>query len=140
MQIIAGKENQIVLRFDPGEEVIESFSSFLKEKDIRAASVSGVGSAREIEISWYNLKTKEYERKTITEDLEVLSLMGSVARLDGDPAIHIHGTFGRRDLSTLGGHVHRVVVLATVEIILSVLQNVEMRRAKDEETGLNLLQ
>lgn len=141
MKIVAEQTNQIVLRFDPDDELVAGLTSFLQERGIGASVlVSGVGSAKEIEISWYNLATKTYERKTIVEDLEVLSLSGNTALFDGKPIAHIHGVFGRRDLSTFGGHVHRLVILATAELVLSVLPGASMHRAKDETTGLNLLQ
>jgi len=139
MKAIAEKDNQIILRFDAGEDVVSGLAAFAKKRGIDAASLNGLGSAKEIEISWYDLQTRGYERKTITEDLEILPLTGNIAMLKNDHVIHMHGVFGRRDLSVIGGHVHRLDVLATAEVTILVMSGTSLHRVKDEKTGLNLL-
>jgi len=84
-----------------------------------------------------NLHDKKFERHEVTEETEILSLIGNVGVLGDETIIHIHGVFGRRDLSTFGGHIFTVHVSGACEIHLTVLDG-EIKRAYDEETGLNL--
>jgi predicted DNA-binding protein with PD1-like motif len=99
MQVIHTENNVSTLSFSAGEEVMATLKSYLEEHDITAAHITGLGAAGHIEIAYYNLATKEYERHTIEEDVEILSLTGNVGvGSGGDTIIHLHGTFGKRDL------------------------------------------
>ena len=61
------------------------------------------------------------------------------ARTCGRPAsLHAHGSFGRTDFSVIGGHVFKLVTLATCEIFLIKLDG-EMKRKNNPDLQLNLL-
>lgn len=62
------------------------------------------------------------------EQVEVHSLIGDIAEKDGEPALH--AVLGRRDGSTVGGHVKQAIVTETPE---------HLRKRVDEETGLVLI-
>ena len=52
--------------------------------------------------------------------------------------VHVHGTFGDKDMKTVGGHVVSAVVSGTLEIFFTKTQ--ALVKAKDPETGLQVLQ
>lgn len=128
-----------VLRFDKNADVFAELLQYCKDNSISAASFSGIGAAGQVILAYYNLAEKTYEDHTIQEDMEIVSLLGNVSLLNGTPAIHAHGSFSKKDLTLIGGHVKKLIVSATCEIVLQKL-NGTLRRAKDAETGLNLLQ
>lgn len=138
MKVIHHSDNSYVLSFQRGEEVLSLLREFLEHENIRASHCTGLGAAESIEIAFYNLATKEYERKIANYDVEILSLTGNTAMMDSKPVIHMHGTFGKRDFSAFGGHVFRIVVSGACEIHLTQLEGF-MKREHDEGTGLNLL-
>lgn len=138
MEIIHESGNVTVLAAHRGEEVLSAFSEFVSRQNIRAAHVTGLGAAESLEIAFYNLETKEYERKRTNFDVEVLSLVGNVALYEGRPIIHIHGVFGKRDFSAFGGHVFELVAGGTCELHLTALDGF-MTRTHDASTGLKLL-
>lgn len=138
MEIIRDEPATIILKWKKGEEVISSFLKFLEERNIRAGHFTGLGAAESLELGYYNLATREYERKVANYDVEILSLTGNVAVMNGATIIHMHGVFGKRDFSAFGGHVFKLVVAGTCEIHLTPLSGF-MKREYDEETGLNLL-
>lgn len=127
-----------ILGFKRGEEVISGLREFLKQRNIRAGHFTGLGAAESLEIAFYNLSAKEYERKVANYDVEILNLMGNTAMSDGEPIIHAHGVFGKRDFSAFGGHVFKIIVSGSCEIHLAALEGF-MKREPDEATGLNLL-
>lgn len=127
-----------ILGFKRGEEVTSGLREFLKARNIRAGHFSGLGAAESLEIAFYSLLTKEYERKAANYDVEILSLLGNVAMMDGEPIIHMHGVFGKRDYSAFGGHVFKIIVSGSCEIHLTALDGF-MKREPDESTGLNVL-
>lgn len=104
---------------DRGEEVLEALTRFATETGIRAAAFQGIGAVDRLTLGYYDLAAQRYERQSWEEELEVASLMGNLAVVDGGPYPHIHGVFGRRDFSTLGGHVFEAVVSVTLEIVAS---------------------
>lgn len=138
MKIISGNKQIYLLRFDTGEEVVSGLAAFCNEHSIFAGSFSAIGAAGEIIISYYNLDTKAYQDKTIQERLEVISLLGNAAAIEGKVAIHMHGSFSGPDYTVRAGHVKKLVVSATCEITLQVFEG-KIERSFDEKTGLNLL-
>ena len=63
---------------------------------------------------------------------------GNIAVLDKEHIIHAHGSFGDRKLKVAAGHVKKLVVSATRELIVTDL-GVSIARRHSLETGLNLL-
>ncbi len=138
MKVLFTDTTYSVLRFDSGEDVLGIFSVYCQDNSLHAGSFTGLGAAGEITLAYYNLETKHYEDHTYTEDVEIVNLTGNIAWMEGKPVIHCHGVFGRRDMSTLGGHVKKLIVSATCELTLTQVPS-NFTRAYDEKTGLNLL-
>jgi len=138
MQIAHIGTNAYVITWSRGEEVLTSLREFLASKNIRAGHFTGLGAAESLEFGFYNLETKEYEQRRTNYDVEILSLTGNVAMMDGNYIVHMHGVFGKRDFSAFGGHVFSIQVSGACELHLTVLDGL-MDRAYDEATGLNLL-
>jgi predicted DNA-binding protein with PD1-like motif len=138
MQVILEDSNQYVLRFDAGEEVVARLAQFAQQHTIRAAHFTALGAAGEVVLAYYDLGEKKYEDQAIVENMEILSVVGNIGEMEGKPAIHAHGTFGRRDLSIVGGHIKKLVVSATCEVHITKLLG-QLQRAYNEDTGLNLL-
>ena len=138
MKLILSSASAMIVRFDPGEELVAGLARFANEKNIGAAAISGIGSAAEIELGYYDVAAKEYRKKVFPEKMELVSLSGNIGVLNGEKSVHLHGAFSREDYSMVGGHVHRLVVSATVEAVVEIFSATVTRR-KSEETGLNLM-
>lgn len=138
MVIAYHEKDTYILNFERGEEFFSILRPFLEKENIKAGYFTGLGAAGLLDIAYYDLVTKKFERRTIKEDVEILSLVGNIAILKNERIIHAHGTFGKRDLSTFGGHLFALHVSGACEIHLTKLSGT-MSRAFDEATGLNLL-
>ncbi len=132
------EKNTYILNIERGEELISTLRAFLEKEKIKAGFLTGLGAAGKLDLAYYNLTAKKFEQHTIEEDVEILSLTGNIAMLKDERIIHVHGTFGRKDLSVFGGHIFSLVVSGACEIHLTKLSST-MTRAYDEMTGLNLL-
>src|SRR5680860_680275 len=98
MKVIHEHEGRYTLNFAKGDEVMAGLVAFLKEKGISAGHITGLGAASALTLAYYNLETKEYEKHSFTEDVEVLSLTGNVGvKEENEIVVHLHGTFGRKD-------------------------------------------
>ncbi len=132
------QNNSYVLRFDRGEEFITSMHDFCTKNNIRAGYFHGIGACHKLELAWYNLQTKKYEAKSIEENLEITSLTGNIALVDGSVFAHTHGVFGNRELQAVAGHVKSMEISATCEVKLDVFDG-SIERVFDEVTGLKLM-
>ena len=138
MKLILHSGGTFILRFDVGEELLAGILAFCAAQKVEAATVAVIGAASRAELRFYDLETKQYQDCIYQEELEITGLLGNVAMLDGQPAVHLHGSFGRRDMSTLSGHVQRCVISVTGEVALTHLPG-RMERAPVPGTNLNLL-
>jgi predicted DNA-binding protein with PD1-like motif len=123
---------------DKDDEVTEELARFAREHDVTGAGLTAVGACREATLGYFDPAAKSYQDIPVGEQVEVLSLVGDIARKDGNPALHAHAVLGRRDGSTVGGHVQRATVWPTLEVIVTE-SPVHLRKRVDEETGLALI-
>ncbi|MBI2013737.1 MAG: DNA-binding protein [Candidatus Colwellbacteria bacterium] len=139
MKIAHQDGNFYTLNFSPGEEIISGISKFAKEKNIKAGHITGLGATSKLTLGFYNLKEMKYKKEVFTEDLEILSLVGNIAiGEDKNTIIHLHGTFGKQNFSTIGGHVMELIISGAGEMHIRAFSG-EIRRAHDKKTGLNLI-
>jgi hypothetical protein len=138
MKIILHDGKKYVLRCDRYEDVIEELKKFCRAKKINAAGFWAIGAAAEVELAHYDVDKKRYSNKVLRQKLEIDSLIGNIAMMDGRVIIHAHGVFSDLAMQAAAGHVNRLIVAATCEIFLDVSKG-KIRRQYDKETGLNLI-
>lgn len=129
-----------LVRLEKGEKLIENLLKMIKKEEIKGGWISGLGGALSAELGFYDLNAKEYNWQTFDQLMEITSLQGNIAYKNGEPILHIHGTFTRADFSALGGHVKELVVGGTCEILIHRwYEEGGLARSVDQETGLTLL-
>lgn len=139
MKVINNDSSIHIIRLDKDDELIKCVTDYATTHSLMAGSINAIGSAKKITLSFFNFEKHEFEDHYLSENLEIVSLNGNLAMLDEKLTIHIHGTFSKNNLSVIGGHVKELVISATCEVLLIPLE-VKLLRAKDDMTGLNLLQ
>ncbi len=132
----AGRGFLLVL--DDGDEVPKALIAFAKANGITGASLHGIGAFSRATIAYWNPRTKEYEEIAIDEQVEVLSIGGSLATAGDEIKVHAHVTLGKRDGTAVGGHLLRATVFPTLEVFVHDA-GTRLVREKDEATGLMLL-
>jgi len=127
-----------IVRLDSGEGIIETLTAFCAAEGIRAASITGVGTCVEAELGSLDWETKIHRPRKIAEHCEIAALVGNVSVQDGKPLVHLHATLADAECRSYSGHLHEALIKATGEIIITPLPG-ELRRTKDPDTGLNLI-
>jgi uncharacterized protein len=127
-----------IVRLERGESVVETLSTLLAEERIDFANLSAAGAVQWVRLAYWNADTRRYEEREFDEQLEVVSFQGNSSLKDGQPFLHLHAVFARRDFSTLGGHLREARVHPTLEVWLSA-EDVPVQRAHDAASGLDLL-
>lgn len=126
--------------FSRGEEVIAGLLSFARAERVGGCRFTGIGAFEHSVIAYFNWETKEYEKRRVDEQTEVLSLAGNITvdeAMEG-PKVHAHVVLGKRDLTAHGGHLMEAVVRPTLEVLLIEVPR-HLQRAHDPESGLALI-
>lgn len=121
-----------------GADLFDELLAISAKEKVSTAQVAGVGGVNRLDLAYYNSAKKKYEEHIYEEFLEVAGLAGNLTLKDGKPFLHLHGTFGRRDMSALAGHVVSATVFPLLEVVVMPTSNRALRRF-DDETGLNVI-
>ena len=132
-------QKTFALVFDTGDEFISGLTSFAEDHDLSAASLTALGAFGDATLGYFDMERKEYERIPVREQVEVLSLVGTIApKDDGEAQVHAHVVVGRSDGTTRGGHLLEARVRPTLEVVLTESPE-HLQRRTDKETGLPLI-
>ncbi|MDF2119501.1 DNA-binding protein [Roseiarcaceae bacterium H3SJ34-1] len=128
-----------VVVLDQGEEAFATLSKFAAEEAIGAASLTALGAFEAATVGWFDFASKNYRKIPVSEQCEVLSLIGDVAiGDDGKPSLHAHAVLGLSDGSTRGGHLLKGMVRPTLEVMV-VEAPPHLRRKKRADLGIALI-
>jgi predicted DNA-binding protein with PD1-like motif len=130
--------DRYVVRLDSGESVIQTLTDFLRSERVGFATLSAAGAVSWVRLGYWNPSTTSYEYREFEEQLELVSFEGNSSVKDGAPFLHLHGVFGRRDFSVIGGHIKEARVNPTFEVWLRT-EDIAVERKHDPKTGLDLL-
>lgn len=123
---------------DAGDEPISVLETFAAENKLTASQFTGIGAFSRAVFGFFDLKTKEYKRIPLDEQVEVLSFMGDIALADGKPKLHPHAVVAKADGSAHGGHLLEATVRPTLEVIITE-SPAHLRRTFNQEFGLPLI-
>ena len=130
--------NNIVVRMDRGEDIVEQVKVLAEREQIRLASVQALGAVNDFTVGVFKTDRKQYDSNTFTGYFEIVSLTGTITTMDGQYYAHLHMSCGDEQGHVFGGHLNRAVVSATSEIVLHLIDGT-VEREFDPGVGLNLL-
>ena len=111
----------VFVRLDPGEELHDSLQEVARVEGIGAAAVtSGIGRVENALIGHLNAQGA-YQQKMLIGPVELLSMQGNIASLNGEPFTHLHVVVSDDEHVVHGGHLFEARVTVTAEIHLHVL-------------------
>ena len=126
-----------VVVLDRGDDLHASLKQAAGEAGIRSGAITALGAVDDVQLAYWNLAAREYERRDFDGDYEIGALVGNFALLDGQPFAHVHAVIGGRDFVAMTGHVMRARCSATVEVFVHDYASPVERRFVPE-IGLNL--
>lgn len=131
-------EKTFALIFETGDEVMAGLIEFARVNNLGASHFTAIGAFQDVVLGYFDWDEKEYKKIPVSEQVEVLSLIGDVALQNGEPKVHAHVVVGRHDGTTRGGHLLEAHVRPTLEVILTESPT-HLRKQVDEESGLALI-
>ncbi|MBQ7637580.1 MAG: DNA-binding protein [Clostridia bacterium] len=129
--------NTYAVRIDRGEEICEKLKEICVKENISFAAVSAIGALGEFTVGVFDTEKKEYKKKTFSGAYEIISLLGNITTMNGEPYSHLHLCAADETGICVGGHFNCGKVSATCEMFLQIV-NGELSRFHEEQTGLNL--
>lgn len=120
---IGNWESDAFIRLDPGEEIHTALQEVANDVGCHSAVVtSGIGRVRNVDIGYLDTEGI-YQRIVLKGPVELLSMQGNIATLDGEPFTHLHVVVSDNDHAVHGGHLFSATIHVTGEIHLRILDN-----------------
>lgn len=129
--------NKYVISIQNHAEITKAITAFVKEHDIKAGTIVGLGAVNETTLRFFDPATKEFVDKTFSEQMEITNLTGNISQKDGKHYVHMHVTLGRNDYTALAGHFLTAKINGAGEFVIESFDGA-VDRYHDEDTGLNL--
>jgi len=124
--------------FYKDDEVLSGLTDFAIAHRVLDAHFTAIGAVSSATIAWLDLSKKMYRRIAVTQQVEVVSLIGDIAVFNGVPVVHMHTVLSKRDGSTIAGHVFELVTNPTVEVFMTVNKTPLSKKA-DDPSGMKLI-
>lgn len=131
-------KNTIIARIDFGEEIIEKLIEICDKEHVELANINALGAVGEFTIGLFDTSQKKYYSKDFKGDYEIVSLTGSITKMDGKLYSHLHMSVSDIEYSVYGGHLNKAIVSATCEMFIHIVEGTVDRKF-DELSGLNLI-
>jgi predicted DNA-binding protein with PD1-like motif len=135
----AAGQKTFALIFATGDEIMSTLEKFAKDQQLEGSHFTAIGALEEATLGYFDWQKKEYLKNPVKEQVEVVSLLGDIAKSpQGEPKVHAHIVVGKRDGTALAGHLLSGRVRPTLELVLTQSPT-HLQRRHDEESGLALI-
>ena len=124
----------------PGDDILKTIEHVAIEHDVKSGQITLIGAVSRAKLGYFDRDSGVYRDFLIERDLEVVSGMGNISRLEDDSVVvHAHLVVSDEEGRCWGGHLMEgCEVSVTIELVI-IETNADLRRVKDEMTGLNLM-
>jgi uncharacterized protein len=134
----SAEEKVYSIIFYKADEAMSGLTDFVIQHKIEDAHFTGIGAISSATLAWLEPTKKIYHRIPVSEQAEVLSLIGDVATFNGKPIVHMHAVLGKSNGTPVGGHVFELNVNPTLEVFMTV-NSTPLKKRPDDESGMKLI-
>ena len=124
--------------FHSGDEALSGLTDFAAKYKIADAHFTAIGAVRSATLGWLDLNSKVYRPIPVTDQCEVVSMIGDIALYNGKPVVHTHVVLAHRNGTTTGGHVWELHVNPTLEVFVTA-NTVPLQKKPDEASGMKFI-
>src|SRR5687767_4397024 len=83
------------LVFDKDEEVTSSLNEFAQARQLGGSHFTAIGAFSRVTLGFFDRDRKEYQKIPVSEQVEVLSLIGNIGLYQEEPRLHAHVVIGK---------------------------------------------
>ena len=131
-------DNYYVVRLQKSDEIISCLKEAAEIEKIKGAFFFGLGVGKDLVLGYFDASHKSYIKKVFEGEYEFTSFIGNISTFEDEIIIHCHVTITNDNFIAYGGHLFQGTVPAICEILIFPFTEI-LRRKKDKDTGLNLL-
>ena len=124
--------------FYKDDDVLSGLTDFAIAHKVSDAHFTAIGAVSGATLAWLDIPKKMYRRIAVTQQVEVVSLIGDIAVFNGVPVVHMHTVLSKSDGSTIAGHVFELVTNPTVEVFMTV-NKTPLGKKADDLSGMKLI-
>lgn len=126
----------IVVKLEAEDAIIESLKDVVSKENVKAGFViSGIGGAHHVEVG--ALKGKTHIREVLEEQMEIVSISGSIS--EDDPILHLHISLAGVSHHAFGGHLFSGKAYPFAEIVIKKFDRIRMKRELNENSSFKEL-
>lgn len=134
----SGGQKDYAVIFQAGDEPFAGLTQFAEQYRIQSAHFTAIGGFSDARLAWFDLQKKEFRVNPIDQQVEVASLIGDIALLNGKPQVHMHCVVALPDGTTRGGHILGAHVSPLLEVFVTV-DPIALYKEHNPATGLTLI-
>ena len=124
--------------FYKDDDVMSGLTDFAIAHKVSDAHFTAIGAVSGATLAWLDIPKKMYSRIAVTQQVEVVSLIGDIAVFNGVPVVHMHAVLCKPDGSTVAGHVFELISNPTVEVFMTV-DTTPLKKKADNASGMKLI-
>ena len=139
MHVQPEKGRIFVGRLECGDDLLGALTGFCKKESIKLGIFNVIGAVRSAKLGYYDQKEKKYTGCVeLKKKLEIASCMGNISLKDDEIMVHAHIVLADFDGKAFGGHLMPGTEVFAAEFFIQEFAGSELKRGKDEVTGLPL--
>ena len=127
-----------LVRLNTGEDLLDGITGYAQAAEIESAWLSYLGAVSRAALRYYDQDQRVYQDFELDHHLEVLSGVGNISLLDGNPFVHTHAAFADEKGEAFGGHLNTGTTVWALEIHIQELIGDPLVRTPDDCTSLSL--
>jgi len=116
----------------------EGLTDFARQNKVTSGSFTAIGAFSHATVAWFDDARKEFKLIPIKQQVELVSMIGNIALVNDQPAVHTHVSVASSDGTVRGGHVINAFVFPTLELFVTVYPT-PLHKESDKATGLKLI-
>lgn len=120
-----------------GDDILKKLEEFAIAENIPSANFTGMGFVN-VQFGFFDANTKKYLPKDF-RNVEMASMLGSIAWQNGKVSIHTHGVAGDNKFNAYAGHIlSGTVSTGSLEVMITP-HDKKLERKFEEGLGANVL-
>jgi len=136
-----GNYNRVFIgRLEFDDDLLEKLTEVCRVNNVKSGTINAIGAVQNAKLGYYNQNEKKYTGCVeIDKKLEIASCIGNVSLNDtNEISAHLHIVLADYNAQAFGGHLMPGTKVFATEYCITEIINVELKRSKDEVTGLPL--
>ena len=127
-----------MVRLEHDSDLLDSIRNIAEQHGIQVAQFFAIGAVKKAAFSFYDQRKKKYVQEGVRDELELLSCLGNISKMEGKTMVHAHVVLSDSRGKLYGGHLTEGTAVFAGEVSMTELIGPKLERKFDEVTGLNL--